>query len=374
MADELKDNSFSIGINMQITRLFPRRLRQKGQKMQKRKNIYSHLYDPICFNISEKKLLIPCPYLDLELLLINTSPQQWSREELLKKYKTAKIIPHNPESVAFEISLPFIIPNPYKKQIDFLTKYIDAELRCRWSFKKLMNLWSYKKYNTRLFNTHDPVTCCEPERPIYLYNAKQRGSYVFEILTLKKHFETALKSNEYLVPTSTRPKNPFTNIPFSLCDQIAIIDSLKMHGQTSWAIEAYKSTGYKILNFVNKFKVALRCEYIDEYINNPQAQESKEHMIDFIGYVFDIYDSELVVTNEKFKLLKWGINKAPNNPFIKIWRNIYRAYYHMLYQNPTVNENDLIYKDIFCKMFANLKKEEEYKLLAEERLFQAATQ
>ena len=92
MADELKDSSFSIGTNMQITRLFPRRQRQKRQKRQ---NIYSHLYEPICFKISEKKLLIPCPYLDLELLLINTNPQQWSREELLKKYKTAKIIPHN---------------------------------------------------------------------------------------------------------------------------------------------------------------------------------------------------------------------------------------------------------------------------------------
>jgi hypothetical protein len=189
---------------------------------------------------------------------------------------------------------------------------------------------------------------------------------------LKKHFETALKSNQYLVPISTKPKNPFTNITFSLCDQIAIINCLKNNGQTSWAIEAYKSSGYKILKFLNKYKVALRCEFIDEYINNPHAQESKDHMIDFIGYVFDIYDSELIVTNEKFKLLKWCINKAPNDPFIKNWRSIYRSYYHTLYQNPTVDENDIIYKDIFSKMFANLKKEDEYKRLAEERLFQAA--
>jgi hypothetical protein len=364
---ELTSNQFSIGLSLPNIGLFPRA--RPIMAIKRKYQASNSLIYTIPFVLTEKKLLIPCPYLDLELLLINSSPRPWTRGQILKQYKNGPIIPHTPDSLAFEVSLPFNIPNPYQTRINFLTTYIKKEQKCRWQFKKLMNFWLYKKYHKRLFNTTDPMTACEPESPVYLYNAKQRGSYVFDICFLKKHFETALKSSEYMIPKPIRPKNPFTNIPFSLADQITIIEAIVKSGKSSWFLEGYKAVGYKLSKFCERFKVALRCEIIDDYCRNPQTDDSKEHMIEFLEYVFEIYEYDY--NESKLKILKWAVKTSYNDPFIKIWRKIYVDYHYILYQNPTADLNDKIYENIFRKMAENLKKANEFKRMAEQRLYEA---
>jgi hypothetical protein len=364
---DLRAHPFSIGLSLPSIGSFPRVRPIRVPKRKYQGDDYLIYTTP--FVLTEKKLLIPCPYLDLELLLIKTNPYPWERGQILKQYKNMPIIPHSPDSLAFELSLPFTVPNPYQDRINFLNTYINKEQKCRWKFKKLMNFWIYKKYNKRLFNTTDPMTCCEPENPLYLFNMKQRGSYVFDLTSLKKHFETALKSNEYMIPRPIRPKNPFTNVPFFLSDQIVIIEAIVKSGKSSWFLEAYKSEGYKLGKFCDKFKVALRCEIIEDYCRNPQTDDSKEHMIEFLEYIFEIYEYEY--NDSKLKILKWAVKSSYGDPFIKIWRKIYKDYHYILYQNPTADMNDRIYESIFRKMAENLKKVNEYKRMTEQRLYEA---
>jgi hypothetical protein len=226
------ESHFSIGMRFPIygnTRTRATKKSVKGKKTRGQQNKQkSSIKEPfISLFTDKKKLLIDCPYLELKIDLINSEPLIWKRLDIVQKYTNRRIIPEFPESTIFEKALSFKIPNIYQSNVEFLREYIKTESRCRWQFKKLMNFWIFKKYSKNLFNTEDPITCCIPEKPLFLYSVKQRGSYVFERSQMKKHFETALKFSEYTIPRPMKPKNPFTNIPFSLSDQIAIIEDLR---------------------------------------------------------------------------------------------------------------------------------------------------
>jgi hypothetical protein len=73
----------------------------------------------------------------------------------------------------------------------------------------------------------------------------------------------ALKFREYTIPKPMKPKNPLTNLCFSLTDQIAIIEKLRDNSQTSWILEGYRKFGYKLRKFSENFNTILRCEIIN---------------------------------------------------------------------------------------------------------------
>jgi hypothetical protein len=377
MITEIEDKpNFSIGIRFPIsgntrTRVSKKSLKtKKTNKKQQKPNIKqeSDKSKTLLFT-DKKKLLIDCPYLELKIDLINSEPLMWKRLDLVQKYTNRRIIPELPESITFEKSLSFKVPNVYQANVEFLREYIKKESRCRWQFKKLMNFWIFKKYSNNFFNTEDPITCCIPERPLFLYSVKQRGTYVFECSQLKKHFETALKFSEYTIPKPIKPKNPFTNIPFSLTDQIAIVEDLRGNCQTSWILEGYRKFGYKLYKFSENFNTNLRCEIINEFCRNSQLEESKDHFIDFMEYILDMYNIDS--GTYRMRTLKWAICKIPDDDFVKSWRKIYKSYYYIKYQYPTVDINDMIYEDLFLKISDNLKKANEYRRLSQIRLLDA---
>jgi hypothetical protein len=309
----------------------------------------------------KKKLLIDCPYFELKTDLLNTEPLK--RFDIIKKYTNRRIFP---ESIKFEKSLSFKIPNMYEIILEFLKEYIKKESKCRWQFKKLMNFWIFKKYSKNVFNTEDPITCCIPEKPLLLYSVKQKGAYIFERSSLKRHFEMALKFSEYTIPKPMKPKNPLTNLCFSLTDQIAIIEKLRDNSQTSWILEGYRKFGYKLRKFSENFNTILRCEIINEFCRNAQLEESKDHFLDFLEYIFDMYNIDS--GTYRMRTLKWAICNLHDDDFVKSWRKIYRDYYYMKYQYPTVDINDMIYENIFLKISDNLKKPNEYRRLSQIRL------
>ena len=340
---------------------------KKGQK--KPNNTKPSIVSKIQLFTDKKNLLLDCPYFELKNDLVNSEPFMWKRLDIVKKYTNRRIIPELPESIIFEKGLSFKIPNIYQKSVEFLKEYIKRECRCRWQFKKLMNFWIFKKYSKNLFNTEDPITCCNPVSPLYLYSIKQRGTYIFERSSIKKHFEMALKFSEYTIPKPMKPKNPFTNICFGLTDQIAIIEDLRNNRQTSWMLEGYRKFGYKLRKFSENFYTILRCEIINEFCRNSQLEESKDHFIDFIEYILDMYniDSETY----RMRTLRWAICNLHDDDFVKSWRKIYRDYYYMKYQYPTVDINDMIYENLFLKISDNLKKSNEYRRLSQIRLLNA---
>ena len=295
----------------------------------------------------KKGILVPCDSPILEQKLLENNTNVVGRIKVLKYFKEL-----NNE----------LITGP----IDNIQKYLGLERKCRWQFKRLMNSWLYNKYKNRLFNTEDPFTSCQVDDPLVLFNMKQRGIYIFDYLSMQRHFENSLKTNEYLFSTPKVPKNPFTNIPFSLAEQIYIIDWLRYYGFSSWIIEGYKDVKYNTKIFSMKYQSAIKIDIVKDFNRNPQLEDSQVHFADFIKCVFE--HLEVDIDTAKYRILIWAALNSYQDSFIKAWRKIYTEYYMLHFQFPSVSNLDRIYDDVFEKAFQYLEKADEFRRLAELRV------
>ena len=104
-----------------------------------------------------------------------------------------------------------------------LNAWFRKEQRCRFAFLKLVQVWIYKKYKTRILNLNDPITIVIPQTPVYIFDVKIRGMYVFEASTLINHIDSELLYSEWLFPKSKHPRNPLTNIEFTDSQKLSIL-------------------------------------------------------------------------------------------------------------------------------------------------------
>lgn len=288
---------------------------------------------------SRHGIIISCPFPTLENRLIKESPSFYSRNEILEDYS---------------------IDGDDNVIVEFLKKYLPAESSIRYQFRRLLNAWIYKKYKNRMFNTACPMTCNKPIEPVYLFAAKQRGSYVFESNELSKYFDACLKKNDSLFPLPQRPKNPLTNMILSIGDLCELMPRLKKNGHSSWLIDGFMKNSYNVNNFTEMFQSALKFEGLMDYMKNPQLDEATEHFHDFLDYVFSKFDED----EHKLRIIKWGYKKANKDDYIKDWRKIYFEYYKLYFTYPTVPSSDRMYDDLFSRSEALIFSNEDIARLS----------
>jgi len=365
---EVKDDSIHFALGVKCGSLAPRITKKINVKLSTYKKKLHFIYEKsdilsYTFDKLYPPLFIPCASPSLEIELRRSHSNYWDRMSLLEKYLSMAIIEEfrTNESDTFMKTLSFTIPNLYEYEINFLQNYINIEVKYKWLFKKLLNTWLYKHYRERLFNTSDPITCETPENPVFLFSVSQRGNYVFERDSIKKHIEIALKHNEYIFPKPYTPKNPFTNIPLSIAHQIAIIENIRYFGRSSWIIEGFRHCKYNLRKFASKFYLALKIEAIHDLCRNSESEESQEHFTEFLEYMFEQFN--ISTHDYKIKILRWAVKHKDKDAFIKEWRKLYVEYYTIKYQYPGLYEDDFAYASLFRKANISIMKVDEYKRL-----------
>jgi hypothetical protein len=325
-------------------------------------------YDDIEFSEKPLTLLLPCKYPILEIDLARTPMSFKSRCELLTKYVILekKWNTETVEQALFRHSLPFKLRRWCSELKKEIYTYILQEKKIKYAFKQLLNKWLYKKYAKTLFNTEDPFTLMEPEKPILLFMPNQRGSYVFELSSIKKSIHTSLTEHEYLFPRPSMPRNPLTNIPFTIAQLTELIRCIRCYGKSSWAIEGFSAMHYNLPRYKLEFHNTIQHNGFKEYLSS-DSDDAKEHFADFIEWVYDWLDL-LLDLHVVVSIVKWTAQRYPNDNFIKKWKTLYKNYYQINITYPALSMTDGKYDKVRRDMVVLVNSQNEIARITALRL------
>jgi hypothetical protein len=347
-----QDCHFNVGLS--IGSLGTRRRNNRINKIRtlKRTKKSTNLFSQSINNISntnivfKDSLLLPCKYSCIGAHLSAVPPTYVSRKNVLKMFTDLrnKLLLETFEQREFRqlVRLDHLVPF-YSDEVRYLTNYIKEEQRFRFQIRRLVNAYIYKKYSHRFFNKEDPVTFFEPETPIFLFNSKQRGSYVFDANSLSRLVTTSLIKHSYMFPSPQIPKNPLTNVEFTIAELIDIVSKLKSHKQSSWAIEGFISCKYILKKFKLKFLSVIKHEALSEYLKST-SDDAIDHLIDFIEFALDQYDIE---NPALLRVLRWIAKEVPDEPYIRKWKECYRQYYEINITYPSLTFDDDMYTNVY---------------------------
>jgi len=183
-----------------------------------------------------------------------------------------------------------------------LKEYL-MEVRLRFQFKRLLNAWLRKRMDKKSSDLVDPITMNPIQRPIRVYDIKQRRSYVFEADSLNKAIKKNLYAHQYTVPGPKKPVNILTNRPFTYCQLVSIHDQLlgtrtRMEDFAFFRKLQFKLETWKMYMYNHIYLAAIK-----EELYNYQSLDGRDMLDDFIKDMMIVAKIpmtelfELVITN-----------------------------------------------------------------------------
>jgi hypothetical protein len=246
-------------------------------------------------------------------------------------------------------------------------EYLRYIMKYTMALRRFVQIWLYKKYKVRELNTEDPATLSKPEKPIFIYDTKAKGVFMFEASTIKNQFISDLGYSDWLLPYVRHPKNPFTNLPFSIGQKIKIINDLKSYDISSWFIEGYKTSKYDLNKFQEEFTIPIRLKSLNDLIKN---NSSEQFIVLLSEFVEDQYYHHKCNCKSYLNIIYWSINKHPNDAYIKMWTNTFYKFYRMeiIYGKDHLENNDELYESYYTETKNLLNDSKEIKRLNHLRL------
>jgi hypothetical protein len=241
-----------------------------------------------------------------------------NRQEKLKQLREEFTLYTNIQDKYYKIPVEIL-----KEELELKEKWFHIEAQCITAFRRIIALWLHKKYSKRQLNTEDPATLSEPIKPIYVFDGKLRGTYVFEATTLKKHIEGSLSYAEWLIPYPKIPSNPLTNISFTKAQLLKILDEMRSYRIGSWMFEAFRRLEFILPIFREIFMVPVKIRALEDMMRNPTHEITIELVTEFVQ---DEYESSELPFPNHIAIIKWAIEQKPEHPYIKEWFTLYHSY------------------------------------------------
>jgi len=243
-------------------------------------------------------------------------------------------------------------------------RWFKMEAKLKAKLRPIFYAWIQKKYKARMLNTEDPFTLCEPDNPVYVFDAKSRGTYVFDGKSIKKHIESCLGYNRWMIPEPREPTNPLTNLVLTHGQLIAIRNQLCKHGIGSWMIEGLAKVNYNIAAFDTEFKLPLRLYALDDLYRNPTSEDSLDELTEFISEQHK--NQTPTITEGELIALRWAVMKMTHDPYIAEWRTLWRDYFKKYLIDPTIFRSDTSTKNLMVNRINGLFYSKELKRIREE--------
>lgn len=245
---------------------------------------------------------------------------------LLKPWK-----PYFPASTAI-LSLPPPTPeqdlaNPFSRAHTVHRKRLVREIqKIRWRLRRFLHFWRFRRTRRTPVNTEDIATCSLPCHPVYLMDwvaAPSRRLYVFEASTIHKDITERLQTHDGFFEDSQPPRNPFTNLPLTLGQQVSIWNQLAyMPLQMSMAAAAFRRSGFSMDTFLLEFTPQLALFAFRQTMRDPTHEDTQDRCLDFIQYAHDQEAVDCYVQSYKHCLRRY-----PNHPLLHKWRQLCLQFY-----------------------------------------------
>lgn len=237
----------------------------------------------------------------------------------------------------------------------------------RTAFKRLVQLWLFKRYKGRCLNTIDFATLEEPKRAIELYDSKAKGMYVFEAASLRRSIQDDLSFTDWLFPDPQPPKNPWTNCAFTIPQLLTILHGLYAHQMTSVFLEGFKHCDWNLREYATHYKIPIKLEGLKSLIGNKTSEEYTELMCEFIEDEFEYHEIDFT---SHLIILKWAVKQRPEDTYMKRWTAQFEYYNRLCILNGSrvLDRADDIFDGLHNATYALFLKNSEIARLGRERL------
>lgn len=243
------------------------------------------------------------------------------------------------EQIEESVCWPFYVEAHQQTVNDLLQKttrileLLHENQRIRWILKRFLT--SYRLRRFPVLNDVDPITLEAVEEPIQIPSFSQRKIYVFEAEPFARLVHKKLLAHDGQIPLPQFPKNPLTNEPFSFAQQISLLHQCRILGYSSWCLEAYVTSRYKLDEFLTFFKTPLLVSAIRTTLATLKTWEAIDILLDFIKSQHILHTAQYYPT-----LYNWAIHHASTSDRIERWRKQCLKWYEyeILIQDPDSKE------------------------------------
>ena len=187
---------------------------------------------------------------------------------------------------------------------------------------RFIRYWRAKRCMRNAKNIEDIATMEVPTQPVYIIDYRNRCSYVFQAITLKKAMEHRLLQSDWMFVDAAEPVNPFTNISLTRCQLYSVISQLQKYYHFSWILDRYKSVGFSITYFTLYYQQMLKIEAIKNHFTN-EKDLANETVIDF----FNSYADDIDFPTERKLRVYHLIRTNPCHSLTKQWYSLTKEYY-----------------------------------------------
>ena len=210
------------------------------------------------------------------------------------------------------------------------------ELRARTLFKYLLYAWRLKRLSKETEEILDPITFMPIEKPVYVYDLKQKRRFVFEAQTLGLSVRKNLYAQQYGISQPKRPINVIMNRPFTQYQLMSMYDQLTRHGIRTTDIGIYRRFEFNIDRWKIYMCSQLQIQAYRDELYDYQSDNGKDMLHDYILDSMNFFEYSY---RNSFKVtLSHILNWWPDHPVLEMLRSIclksYEAEYFHLNVHP----------------------------------------
>ena len=207
------------------------------------------------------------------------------------------------------------------------TRYLSLAiiiLRMRWAFKRLANAFLIRSIDRRCpLSEIDPISLEPMTNPVVIYSVPTRWRYAYDPISLIAHIRTQLSACMYGYPDPQAPRNPITNLEFTIAQLYSAYTQLMARGKQCWQLGAYLNEGARIEHYSRQFVVPIyRSDCVREALDVTNVEGTvlvSEFVYNTISNMQGVNIGHIFVTLEQ----AFYSPRLRTHPYLSSWRKLY---------------------------------------------------
>ena len=215
----------------------------------------------------------------------------------------------------------------YHLRIQVMESFL-VETRLRRAMRNILMRWRNHQMDKRHQEDMDPITLCEPEKRVVLYDWSVKRKFVFDAKSLAIHIETALLYQEGGFAIPKYPRNPWNNIDFTYRHLVSIYQQLKALGELRWGLTSLRKHNFNITLWQQYHHSAITMAAIQTSLKQLDSPSGRELLEDFIIMKLS---EVMIVTDLGVRVYRAAILCMPRHGHLEQWKRLAFMYHEGLH-------------------------------------------
>jgi hypothetical protein len=207
------------------------------------------------------------------------------------------------------------------------TRYLSLAiiiLRMRWAFKRLANAFLIRSIDRRCpLSEIDPISLEPMTNPVVIYSVPTRWRYAYDPTSLIAHIRTQLITCLYGYPDPQAPRNPITNLEFTIAQLHSVYMQLMSKGKMCWQLGAYLNERASLVTYSRQYVVPI---YRHDCVREALDATNVEGAVSVVEFVYNTVSGlcgvnvgHIYVTLEQ----AFYSPRLRSHPYLYAWRKLY---------------------------------------------------